>query len=249
MRPVVVVTASPGTFPDLAANLGDTPVVLEERPLIDFEPPGDWSQLDSALDRLGSFEAVALTSPRAARVLAERAIARGAARQGTPQVQVWAVGQGTARALGDALGPVRVPAPDPGVSPAVTLAQAILDSGCKGPVLFPCGEQRRDDLPRLLRAQGCEVQELICYRSVLASRSEAGAAAARASILVVASPSVMNLLADSCPPGRRPLLIAIGPTTSAAARAADWPPAAVAEESSSERVAGAIAGLLAARQP
>jgi uroporphyrinogen-III synthase len=248
MKPVVVITASAGTFPDLAANLSDTPVVVEERPLIDFEPPDDWSQLDSALDRLGSFGAVALTSPRAARVLAERAIARGAGIQGEPP-RVWAVGQRTARALGNALGPVRVPALNRAVSPAVTLAQAIIDSGCTGPVLFPCGDQRRDDLPELLRTHGCEVQEVVCYRSVLATRSVAGAAAARASILVVASPSVMNLLADSCPPGRRPLLIAIGPTTSAAARSADWPPAAVADEPSSDRIAGAIAGLLAAPQP
>ncbi len=248
MKPVVVVTASPGTFPDLAADLGDPPVLVEERPLIDFEASGDLSQLDNALERLGSFDAIALTSPRAARILGERVIARGAAIQGKPP-QVWVVGQGTARALGEALGPVRIPAPDPAASPAVTLARAILDSGCKGSVLFPCGEQRRDDLPFLLHAGGCEVQEMVCYRSVLASRSEAAAAAARASILVVASPSVMNLLADSCPPGRRPLLIAIGPTTSAAARSAGWPPDAVAEEPSSVGLAGAIAGLLAARQP
>lgn len=241
---LVVVTASAGALSDLAAMLADLPIVVEEHPLIRFEPPPDWSRLDAALDHLSRFESVALTSPRAAQAVAGRMRLRKPAMQASGPA-VWAIGLATARALGGALAPVRMPEQALAGGSAATLARAMLDSGCKGPVLFPCGERRREELPQLLRAGGCEVHEVVCYRSVLASRAEASAAVARASILVVASPSVMTLLADSCPARDRPQLVAIGPTTAASAAESGWAPAAVADQPTSQHVASAITGLLA----
>lgn len=245
MTPVVVVTASAGTLADLPAMLGDLPIVVEEHPLIKFEPPPDWSRLDAALDDLSRFDSVALTSPRAAQAVAQRMRLRKPPQAQVRGPAVWAVGLATARALAGTLAPVRMPEQALAGSSAATLAQAMLDAGCKGPVLFPCGDRRREELPSLLRAGGCEVHEVVCYRSVLASRAEASAAAARASILVVASPSVMMLLAGSCPATDRPQLVAVGPTTSASASESGWPPAAVADQPTSQHVASAITGLLA----
>jgi uroporphyrinogen-III synthase len=241
MQPIVVVTASPGSFPDLAAHLSNFPVVVEERPLISFEPPKDWTGLDAALADLVRFESVALTSPRAARALADRMRQRRTPDR-TPGV--WAVGSATAQALGTTLGPVRILEGLPGKSPAAALARAMLDSGCRGPVLFPCGERHREDLPAILRAGGCEVEEVVCYRSLLAPPEAARAAAARASIIVVGSPSVMKLLADNCLPSTRPQLIAIGPTTANAGQVYGWTPAAVAQQPSSPSIASAISSLL-----
>jgi uroporphyrinogen-III synthase len=95
-------------------------------------------------------------------------------------------------------------------------------------VLFPCGDIRRDELPARLRDEGVEVDELVCYRSVLAGETAARHAAGRAGVLIVASPSVADLLARACPAGVRPQLVAVGPTTASAALASGWRPDAVA---------------------
>jgi uroporphyrinogen-III synthase len=114
-------------------------------------------------------------------------------------------------------------------------------------VLFPCGDTRRDELPDRLRDEGIEVVEVVCYRSVLAGEMEARRTAERAQVLVVASPSVADLLARACPPGVRPALLAVGPTTAAAARASGWPPARVASRPTAEALAAAVRALLATR--
>jgi uroporphyrinogen-III synthase len=114
-------------------------------------------------------------------------------------------------------------------------------------VLFVCGESRREELPRILRENGIEVHEVVCYRSVLVSRSEARSAMTRGSMVVVASPSVMALVADACEVNARPRLIAAGPTTARSARAHGWIPDAVAPESSTEGVASAIRRMLGVR--
>ena len=120
----------------------------------------------------------------------------------------------------------------------------MLEAKVPGPVLFPCGEIRRDELPAELRKQGVEVEEVVCYRSVLADEAEARAAAARGTVLVVASPTVVDLLIRACPRPTRPELLAVGPTTAASARAAGWSPAAVATEPSARALASAIRDLL-----
>jgi uroporphyrinogen-III synthase len=130
---------------------------------------------------------------------------------------------------------------------AAALADALLASGLRGPVLFPCGDIRRDELPARLRDEGIEVVEVVCYRSVLAGEAEARRTAERAQVLVVASPSVADLLARACPAGVRPALLAVGPTTAAAARASGWPPARVASRPTAEALAAAVRALLATR--
>jgi uroporphyrinogen-III synthase len=244
----VVLTASAGTFPGLAQALRDIPVVVEERPLMNFSPPLDWALVDGALDRLTSYGAIAFTSPRAARAITDRVGARGIPwRHSKPEM--WAAGPATAEALRSVPSPVRVPGERHGrkLGAAGALARAMLAARVSGPVLFPCGELRRDELPAELRKNGLDVDEVVCYRSVLAGESEARAAAASGTVLVVASPSVANLLARACPRPTRPELLAVGPTTAASARAAGWTPAAVASEPTVRALASAITSLLAQR--
>jgi uroporphyrinogen-III synthase len=66
-------------------------------------------------------------------------------------------------------------------------------------------------------------------------------------VVVVASPSVADLLARSCPGGTRPALLAVGPTTAAAARASGWPPAGVAARPTAEALADGVRTLLSSR--
>ena len=250
MTDVVVVTASAGAFPGLVAALSKIPVMVEERPLINFAPPADWSPLDAAIDRVAQYGTLVFTSPRAAESFAGRLKERRRewpAERSTPAV--WASGPQTAAALDGALGRVRLPlARGRGqVSAAKALARSMLEEKVAGPVLFPCGEAHRDELPAELRQNGIAVDEIMCYRSVLAAESEARVAASRGSVLIVASPRVADLLARVCPRGTRPKLLAVGPTTAASARAAGWSPSAVASEPTARALASAIRSLLASR--
>jgi uroporphyrinogen-III synthase len=243
----VVVTASRGAFSGLTEALREISVAVEERPLLTFTAPEDWVEVDSVLAGKSRYRALALTSPRAAQALLERIQAgRIAWNEGTSP-DVWSVGAATTAALQGRFGLVREPAAQPGAesSPAGRLAGAMLDARTGGPVLFLCGEKHRDELPSLLQANGIEVDEVVCYRAVLATRSQAREALTGGSIVVVASPSVVELLVDACPPPARPRLVAIGPTTAASAQAAGWAPDAVASEPSTPALASAITGLLA----
>jgi uroporphyrinogen-III synthase len=250
MPEVVVLTASLGAFPGLAGALRKTAVVLEERPLMTFAPPADWAPLDTALGRLEQYGSVALTSPRAGHAIAERIKLREVAWPPGPDApELWASGPATAAALGGLLGPVRLPAgPRTGrLGAAKALGRAMLQEQAAGPVLFPCGEAHRDELPLELQSGGLAVDEVVCYRSVLATLMDARVAAERGSVLVVASPRVADLVARACPRTARPALLAVGPTTAASARAAGWSPAAVAAEPTARAVASAIQSLLAKR--
>jgi uroporphyrinogen-III synthase len=249
MPATVLVTASAGTFPGLAEALRAIPVGVEQVPLMTFAPPLDWRPVDAAVRDLGRYAAVAFTSPRSAHAFAERVRMLG----GTPAATAtWAAGAGTAQALGGVLGEVHRPDEREvgrrGAAAALAseLAAALLP-GPSGPVLFPCGDIRREELPGRLRDDSIAVEEVVCYRSVLAGESETRRAIQRVQIVVVASPSVADLLARVCPPGVRPALLAVGPTTAAAARSSGWPPAGVAARPTAEALVAGVRALMLAR--
>jgi uroporphyrinogen-III synthase len=242
----VLLTASAGAFPGLVEALRAIPVAVEDVPLMTFAPPLDWSSVDAAARNLERYAAIAFTSPRAARAFGERL--RTLDVRVPSGTAVWAAGAGTAQALGGTLGPVRQ-ADEHTVAErgaAAALADAVVRSGPERPVLFPGGDIRRDELPARLRDEGITVDEVVCYRSVLAGEMEARGAAERAQVVIVASPSVADLLARACPPGVRPALVAVGPTTAEAARASGWPPARVASRPTSEALAAAVRAVVAA---
>jgi uroporphyrinogen-III synthase len=244
MTEIVILTSSLGAFPGLVEALREIPVAVEERPLLSFEPPLDWAPLDSALDRARDYVSIAFTSPRAARAVVGRMEARCMSwSPGPGNPGIWAVGPTTAAALRGMLGSVRLPVQGHD-SNAGALARVMLQAGGGGPVLFPCGESRRDELSNELRKRGIEVDEVVCYRSVLADESEARAVAARGTVLIAASPRVVDLLARVCPRGSRPELLVVGPTTAASARAAGWSPDATASEPTAAALASAITALL-----
>ncbi len=245
----IVITASAGSFPGLAEALSAPGRTVTEQPLIRFLAPPDWASLDQALDGLLAYQSVAVTSPRAATALVTRIAHRGIRWPSLNAPTVWAAGAATAAALGGNVGSVRTPDERQVGSngAAAALAQLMLDARVSGRVLFPCGSTRRELLSRRLRAEGLSVDEVVCYHSVLADESDAKATAAVATLLIVASPSVAHLLIGACPPGSRPALIAVGPTTAAAARAGGWEPAAMASFPTRDAVVAAVGGVLAGR--
>jgi uroporphyrinogen III methyltransferase/synthase len=232
----VVLTLSAGALAGLAQALASEGITVEECPLLRFEPPADWGPLDRALDALRRYRAVAFTSPRAAEAAATRWRDR-LERSIENSPPVWTTGPATAAPLGALFGAVRMPAVQDARGPGggggggagEALAQAMLTAGIGSPVLYPCGEMHRDEFTRRLADAGIVVEEVICYRSVLAASEVAGEAARRADVLVVGSPRVAELLSGVCPPEQRPRLLALGPTTAAASRQRGWPPDAEAE--------------------
>jgi uroporphyrinogen-III synthase len=243
----LVLTGSRGSFAGLREALEERSIEVLERPLIDFAPPPSWTPLDTALDHLATYPAVAFTSPRAARAVVERLASRGL-RWPRTSPTVWAGGASTRAELEKSLDGVRVLQPDETVGGAAEgLARAMLSAGTSGPVLFPCGAKRRDELPALLREQGVQVEEVECYRTILAGPAEARAVLLAGGWLVVASPSVVELLVGASSSAERPNLITVGPTTAAAARDGGWIPAAVADEPSVAGLVEAIGGLVARR--
>ncbi len=211
---------------------------VEECPLITFRAPPDWSALDLALERLASYRAVAMTSPRAATALTDRIALRGLSvwpRQNPPSL--WAGGAATAAALGNVLGPVRVPAE---ATRGEAGAAAALARPCSRP-----GLQARCSLRAVTPIEascriGCARQPSRWMKWSATNRCSRmsrrrGAAGARATLLVVASPTIAQLLIRSCSPESRPRMIAAGPTTAASAQASGWTPAAVAGNSDDRR--------------
>lgn len=235
--PVAVITLGEGTLAGLAPRLAAAGWTVRERPLLTFHPPLDWTPVDAAIATLDRFAAAAFTSPRAAQSFVARmsdAATRGVA---LPRVlpEAWAVGAGSAASLGGVWHTVRGPLEAGG---GALLARAMLAAGVGSPVLFPSGEQHREDLPAALRAAGREVVEVTCYRARLAAPAEVAAALAGADVAVIGSPRVASLVAAA--PAPRPRLVAIGPTTAHAAADAGWVPDAVATAATSEALLAAI---------
>ena len=142
---------------------------------------------------------------------------------------LWAGGQATAESLGHEMGPVKTPASKTSarMGAAAALAAAMLGDGVKGPVLFPCGDLRRDELPARLEDDGVAVEEVVCYRSVLASEGRLGRRRSGPTSGGGEPEGGRARWRGRVRRGVRPALLAVGPTTAGAARGSGWPPAAV----------------------
>lgn len=218
----VVVTAAPGSLEGLEQSFERHGAEALRLSLLSFAPPETWEPVDESLTGIASFAAVAVTSPRAAAVVAERIPVRPC------RVPAWAAGQATAAVLRPAFDTV-LTAEHEGEGAASALAAAMLTSGVGSPVLFPCGSPHRRELIAELEARGVTVRSVTCYRTVLENDDRARAACRAADVLVVTSPTVARLLAGATLTDERPRLLAVGPTTAEEARLSGWPAAAVAE--------------------
>jgi len=187
---VVVVTAAAGSFPGLVEALRSLSTEVIEIPLLTFAAPADWAEVDRAIRELGRYTAVAFTSPRAAAAFGGRWERIG--RDSLPPV--WAAGRRTAAALRPLASAVRT-APEDEIGrsgAAAAVAAEMLREGIAGPVLFPCGEIRRDELPTRLRQEGIEVDEVVCYRSIVAGEEAAREAVRRAGGTVPSIPETQE---------------------------------------------------------
>lgn len=151
------------------------------------------------------------------------------------------VGPVTAAETERLLGPVALVAPG---GTALSLAHALLGRlGDEELVLLPGAERGRDELADEFHAAGRELERLPVYRTRAVDPAERGALPA-ADAIFFASPSAVEAFALGPPPPTGALLVSLGPSTSAAVRAAGW---SVAAESSTRDLGGMIEAAARAR--
>ena len=95
---------------------------------------------------------------------------------------------------------------------AVELARLVAEEDYIDEVIFFCGDQRRDELPDILRSNDIEVNEIMVYHTIatphLINRKYNG--------ILFYSPSAVNIFFSNNNPGEETHLFAIGKTTAAA---------------------------------
>lgn len=238
----VVVTRDAARAGDFAAPLAAMGAEVVRVALVQIEPL-DQSAVDAALDLLVPGELLVFTSATAVRLADESAARLPARRDAMRRARVCAVGRATAAALHDAGIPVGL-VPDEATAEGLLGALAADGRALRGAaVLYLAAEGARDVLPDGIRAAGARLRLVHAYRTV-ADEEGIAALAARlaagdADVATVAAPSAARALARV--PGALQLpVVAIGPVTVAAARAAGFREVLMAHEASAEGLVQAV---------
>jgi uroporphyrinogen III methyltransferase / synthase len=229
----VVVTRARAQASGLASTLRALGAETVELPAIRIEPRTGSEEVRRAVERIGEYALVCVSSPNGAHLLFEALAAAGKdarALGGTrhavdgsqrTSATVAAIGPGTARALA-AHGIGADIVPERFVAEA--LVEALEAVGVSGkPVLVARAAEARDVLPDALRGRGAEVDIVALYETVREEPDEAAVEAAQSAdyVTFTSSSTVRNLteaLGDRFPKAAR--IVSIGPITSEAARAA-----------------------------
>jgi uroporphyrinogen III methyltransferase / synthase len=262
----VIVTRARVQASGLAATLRALGAEVVELPAIRIEPRIESEEVRRAVERIGEYALVCLTSPNGVHLLFEaladagldaRALGRAPEQRQVGEVEagseaetlsqrgtvITAIGSGTARALAQH-GITADVVPERFVAEA--LVEALAPVQVEGRrVLVARAAEARDVLPDALRERGAEVDVIPLYETVRGQpEPEAVEAAQGADYLTFTSSStVRNLteaLGDRFPAGAR--VVSIGPVTSEAARAAGLD---VQIEAECHDVDGLVAALLA----
>ncbi len=248
----MVVTRTRAQSSQLVDRLTELGAGVVELPVIAVEDPADGgAALRRAVDRLaaGTYRWVAFTSANAvARLLSELGD-----RPVPPPTRWAAVGTATARAIEASGRPVDLV---PEVAVAEELAHSFPDApaevtgweaGATGDrtVLYPRAETVRGTLVAGLEAKGWLVDEVVAYRTVAGDPPPAALeAAGRADAVAFTSSSTVDRALELLGPHRiPPVVVTIGPVTSATARSAGL---AVAAEARPHTVDGLVEAVVSA---
>ena len=216
----VVVTRAREQASELVARLSALGAATVEVPAIAIADADDGgAALAAAVEDIGGYDWVVLTSPNGARRLLAALEAAGRDARALGGVGLAAIGPGTAAALASA----RLV---PDLVPERFVAESLLASfpappAGGGRVLLARAAVARDVLPEGLSAAGWTVDVVDAYRTDAVPLDERQAAAlAEAEIVTFTSSStVTNLLAAAGGRPLPPVVAAIGPVTAATARA------------------------------
>ncbi|HEX6535491.1 MAG TPA: uroporphyrinogen-III C-methyltransferase [Gemmatimonadaceae bacterium] len=221
----VVVTRARTQASELAASLRALGADVIEAPAIRIEPL-DAAPLRAAIEALGDYDWVVLTSQNAVQLLWRELRALGRDARALAGARIAVVGPATAEAL-------RAVGLEPDVVPARFVAEGVVEAlrarddvrGARA--LFVRAETARDVLPAELRAMGARVDEVAVYRTV---SDPEGARAARdaldrgeVDVVTFTSGSTVRFfveaLGGSAALAARARVVTMGPVTSETARA------------------------------
>lgn len=209
---------------------------------IAFEPPEIPEPFISALDRLGDFDWICFSSPRAVEAVAARVAA-------PPEgVKIAAVGPTTAAILEERGWFVdRVPREGSGRGLVESFREGGDASGAR--IFFPASAMAREDIPSGLSELGAQVEQVTAYRMVTlpvdAAACEDSVDREEVQAVTFASPSAMEGLRAGIGESlferlaRETPAAAMGPTTAAALEKAGWHRVVVAETPTLEGLADA----------
>jgi uroporphyrinogen III methyltransferase/synthase len=239
----VVVTRARAQASGLAAALRGLGAETIELPAIRIEPRIDSAEVREAVEAIGEYALVCLTSPNGVRLLFEALRGAGRDSRALAGATVAAIGPGTASALREH-GIVADVVPERFVAEA--LVEALAEVEVEGRrVLVARAAEAREVLPEALRERGAEVDVVALYETVREQPSEEAIEAAQGAdyVTFTSSSTVANLtaaLGDRFPASAR--VVSIGPVTSEAAREAGL---RVEVEAERHDVDGLLAALLA----
>jgi uroporphyrinogen III methyltransferase/synthase len=210
---VVAVTRARAQASGLAARLRDLGAEVVETPAIRVEPRPVEGELRDAVERIGEYALVCLTSPNGVRLLFDALATTGRDARALAGATVAAIGPGTSAEL--ARHGIRADVvPERFVAEA--LAEALEPVDVKGRrVLVARAADARDVLPDALRARGAEVDDVALYGTVAEPLTDADRVALeRATYVTFTSSSTVRFLVES---GARPSagarVVSIGPVT------------------------------------
>jgi len=249
----VVVTRARAQASGLAKTLRNLGAEVVELPAIRIEPRIESKEVKGAVNRIGEYALIVLTSPNGVQLLFEamraagldtRALGgHGSADGNAGRVTVAAIGPGTARALAR-VGIVADIVPERFVAESLIESLAGVEVSGKR-VLIARPAQARDVIPEHLSDCGAEVDVIALYETVREQPSADAIEAAQSAdyVTFTSSSTVRNLteaLGDRFPSDAR--IVSIGPVTSDAARAAGLE---VHAEANPQDINGLVAALIA----
>jgi uroporphyrinogen III methyltransferase / synthase len=223
----VLVTRSRDQAGELVELLEAQGAEAVEAPLINVVPPEDYTALDEACARAGSFDWIVFTSANGANAFMDRLLLGPSDTRSLAGTKLCAVGPGTASRL-TRFGLKVDLMPDDHRAEGVVAALKSTGALSGRKVLFPKADIARDVLPEQLRAAGAHVTEVVAYRTVTAESDAhlsiyrqlldgridvvtfSSASAVRAFITIHGSEQAVDLLSHT-------VVATIGPATNDAA--------------------------------
>ena len=203
----------------LLEELGAQPIEIPAIQTVDLE---DYTELDSALTRLGEFQWVIFASINAVDAVFERLTLLGKDSRAFGGVNVGAIGPATRNALTQR-GIIPDFEPSRSVSEVVVTELASLDwTGV--PVLLPAADIGRDALARGLSERGAQVERIAAYRTIpvegMADKARSTLEQNVDFVTFTSSSTVenlLNMLGGDRKTLEQSIIACIGPTTAATA--------------------------------
>lgn len=246
----IVITRAPEQAGELVNALESLGAHVFLLPTVRFAPPENSAEFDAVLGRLTDFDWILFTSQNAVGFFCRRWTETGRERAvlGSVRARLAAVGSATARAItAEGMRVDYVAQTQTGES----LAAELRDSMAGKEVLLPRSDRVDDRLPSVLREAGARVTEVVAYRTLRPEKLNheilTSVRHSEIDAIVFASPSAFHNLAVFVPStelaalSNRIEFATIGSTTTRALREAGVRVTIESNDSSSARLAEAIA--------